>query len=180
MKRILVSAFLAACVAAPVVAAETEGGELNPEEMTWRSFRKQAENGQSGMVMCAMGYAMAKAGDFETARIIFERCAADGYTGAMTWMSYLEQNGAGGEFNPDAAAEWDRRAAEAGDPIGMFNHGVNMMRGFGTAQDETAGRAMVDQAAQAGLDIAKRLQGADYDLDEVTPDADNWRYAPMF
>ena len=107
-------------------------------------------------------------------------CAAAGYTGAMTWMSYMEQNGFGGDFDPDAAAEWDRRAAEAGDPVGKFNYGISLMRGFGVAQDEARGRALVDEAARDGLAIAKRLQGAEYDLDEVTPDADNWRYAPLF
>ena len=54
------------------------------------------------------------------------------------------------------------------------------MRGHGIAQDEALGRSYVDQAAKDGLEIAQRLQGADYDLDEVTPDADNWKYAPLF
>ena len=44
---------------------------------------------------------------------------------------------------------------------------------------EAAGRALVDRAAKAGLPTAQRLQGAGYDLDEVTPDADNWKYAPV-
>jgi hypothetical protein len=39
---------------------------------------------------------------------------------------------------------------------------------------------MVDRAAQAGIEAAQRLKRADYDLDEITPDADNWRYAPLF
>ncbi len=58
--------------------------------------------------------------------------------------------------------------------------GLNLMRGHGIAQNEALGRRYVDQAAEDGLAIAKRLQGADYDLDEVTPDADNWKYAPLF
>ena len=98
----------------------------------------------------------------------------------MTWMSQLENNGMGGDYNPDAAAEWDRRAAEAGDPVGQFNYGMDLMRGHGVARDEALGRSYIDQAARDGLDIAKRLQEADYDLDEVTPDADNWKYAPLF
>jgi ABC-type sugar transport system substrate-binding protein len=44
------------------------------------------------------------------------------------------------------------------------------------AADPAAGRALVDRAADAGLPVARRLQGADYDLDEVTPDSDNWKY----
>jgi hypothetical protein len=54
------------------------------------------------------------------------------------------------------------------------------MRGHGIAQDEELGRRFVDQAAEDGLEIAKRLQSADYDLEEVTPDADSWKYGPLF
>ena len=44
--------------------------------------------------------------------------------------------------------------------------------------DEAKGRALIDEAAAEGVVAAQRLQAADYDLDEVTPDADNWKYAP--
>jgi TPR repeat protein len=39
-------------------------------------------------------------------------------------MAYLDNNGFGGAYNPDAAADWDRKAAEAGDPVGQFNYGL--------------------------------------------------------
>lgn len=156
------------------------GGDLNPEEMTWRTYTKKAERGETGTIVCSMGYAITKAGNHEAARTLFEACAADGYTGAMTWLSQLDNNGLGGEYNPEAAAEWDRKAAELGDPVGKFNYGLDLMRGHGVAQDDVLGRQYVDEAAAEGLDIAQRLQGADYDLDEVTPDADNWKYAPLF
>jgi hypothetical protein len=39
---------------------------------------------------------------------------------------------------------------------------------------------LVDNAAEAGLAVARRLQNAEYDLDVVTPDADNWKYQPLF
>ncbi len=64
--------------------------------------------------------------------------------------------------------------------MGKFNYGISLMRGHGVTRDEARGRALVDAAAADGLEIAKRLQGANYDLDEVTPDADNWKYAPVF
>jgi hypothetical protein len=35
-------------------------------------------------------------------------------------------------------------------------------------------------AGVGGLDIAVRMRDAGYDPDEVTPDADNWKYAPLF
>ena len=114
------------------------------------------------------------------ARQLFERCAEAGYTGAMTWMAQLDDNGLGAPENPEAAAAWDRRAAEAGDPVGQFNYGLDLMRGRGVAQDMALGRSYVDQAAAAGLQVAKRLQDAGYDLDEVTPDADNWKYQVLF
>ena len=177
MKHLVLLIFLSA----PVLAQETvedEGGTLNPDEMSLNSALQKALNGNVSMTVCAQGYLMTKGGDHGDARTVFENCAEAGYTGTMTWMSYMEDNGFGGDYDPDAAAQWDKRAADAGDPVGMFNYGLDLMRGHGVALDEQAGRAYVDRAAEAGLAIAKRLQDADYDLDEVTPDADNWKYAP--
>ncbi|MBS0122845.1 tetratricopeptide repeat protein [Thetidibacter halocola] len=164
--------------AAPLLAEDY--GTLNPEEMTWGSNIAKLERGEITMPLCASGYMMTKSGDHDTARKIFEACAAAGYTGTMTWMSYMENNGFGGDYNPDAAADWDRLAAERGDPVGLFNHGLNLLRGHGIARDEAEGKRMVETAAEAGLDIAQALIAAEWDLDAVTPDADNWRYAPSF
>jgi TPR repeat protein len=135
--------------------------------------------GRTSITNCAAGHLMTKAGRHGAARETFQTCADQGYTGAMTWMGYLDNNGFGGAYNPDAAADWDRKAAEAGDPVGQFNYGLSLLRGYGAARDEAAGRALVDAAAGTGLPIAQRLQAAGYDPEEVTPDADNWRYAPM-
>ncbi|WP_338390859.1 SEL1-like repeat protein [Rhodobacter capsulatus] len=93
--------------------------------------------------------------------------------------SQLDDNGLGGPEDPAAAAEWNRRAAAAGDPVGLFNRGLDLLRGRGTARDPEAGRQFVDRAAAAGLDEAQRLQRAGYDWREVTPDADEARYMPQ-
>jgi len=173
----------AALLATPALCQSEDdggGGSLNPEEMTLSRVMKNVRRGQTDMVTCATGYLMVKKGDHTAARELFQRCAEAGYTGAMTWLSQMDDNGLGAEENPDAATEWSRRAAEAGDPVGKFNYGLSLMRGRGVSQDIEAGRAMVDDAAAQGLAIAKRMQRADYDLDEVTPDADNWKYRPMF
>ncbi|MEO0361444.1 MAG: tetratricopeptide repeat protein [Pseudomonadota bacterium] len=162
----------------PAALAADEGGTLNPDELTLDSVLDRAKRGETGMVICSMGYAMTKSGDHQTARELFTRCAEEGWTGTMTWMSQLEDNGLGGDEDPAAAAEWDRRAAELGDPVGKFNYGLDLMRGRGVERDEAKGRALVDEAAADGLKAARRLQDADYDLDEVTPDADDWKYAP--
>lgn len=160
---------------------ESDHGILNPEDTGAAMLQRKIEMGVIDSIVCSLGINATKASDqYELARKLTTLCAEAGYTKAMTWMSQLENNGLGGEYNPDASAEWDRRAADAGDPVGKFNHGLNLMRGHGIGQDEALGRSFVDQAANEGLAIAKRLQGADYDLDEVTPDADNWKYAPLF
>lgn len=162
------------------VEAEDDFGILNPDDTGKDMIVRKIEMGVIDSVTCSLGINVTKKDDYELARTLIKRCADAGITKAMTWMSQIENNGLGGDYNPDASAEWDRRAAEAGDPIGKFNHGLNLIRGHGIAQDEALGRQFVDEAATDGLAIAKRLQGADYDLDVVTPDADNWKYAPLF
>ncbi|MEO0912931.1 MAG: sel1 repeat family protein [Pseudomonadota bacterium] len=169
-----------AAQAEPPTTVENEFGILNPEDTGREMLTRKIEMGVIDSITCSLGINVTKNDNHALARKLTKECAEAGYTKAMTWMSQLENNGLGGEYNPDASAEWDRRAAEAGDPVGRFNHGLNLMRGHGIAQDEALGRRYVDQAAEDGLAIAKRLQGADYDLDEITPDADNWKYAPLF
>ncbi|MDJ0629904.1 MAG: sel1 repeat family protein [Rhodobacter sp.] len=175
-------ALLIACIlAGTALADDDDHGTLNPPEMGMDRVMQNIRNGQTDMVTCASGYYVTKKGDHEEARELFELCADQGgYTAAMTWMGQLENNGLGGEYDPDAAADWDRRAADLGDPVGKFNYGLALMRGHGVPRDETLGRQYVDAAAADGLKIARRLQDAGYDLDEVTPDADNWKYAPLF
>ncbi|SET73022.1 sel1 repeat family protein [Oceanicella actignis] len=160
--------------------APDEGGVLNPDEMTMRRFVERARRGEADMVLCAQGYLATKSGRHEWARTLFQSCAEAGWTGAMTWMGQLEDNGLGGPEDPAAAARWDRRAAEAGDPVGKFNYGLDLLRGRGVPRDEAQGRALVDAAAREGVEAARRLRAAGYDLDEVTPDADDWKYRPMF
>lgn len=170
-------------ISANTTLSQTEadaGGTLNPEELTLNRVMKDVAEGRTSMTICATGYYITKWGRHEMARERFERCAAAGWTHAMTWMSQLDGNGLGGAEDPDTAAEWDLRAAEAGDPIGKLNYGLDLMRGRDVAENRALGRQYIDEAARSGLPTAKRLCAADYDLDVVTPDADNWKYAPAF
>ncbi|MEO1550257.1 MAG: sel1 repeat family protein [Pseudomonadota bacterium] len=177
MRLVLICALTLALPA----GAEDTHGTLNPPEMGMDRVMQNIRRGQADMTTCAAGYHFTKKGDHGEAREIFELCAEKGgYTAAMTWMGQLDNNGLGDEYDPDAAAAWDKRAAEAGDPVGQFNYGLSLLRGHGVARDVIAGKRFVDKAAAAGLPIAKRLQASGYDPDEVTPDADNWKYAPLF
>ncbi|MEM7695367.1 MAG: sel1 repeat family protein [Pseudomonadota bacterium] len=155
-------------------------GTTNPEELTMGRVLSDVREGKTGMTHCASGYFLTKKGDHGQAREVFQACAEAGYTAAMNWMAQLDNNGLGADYNPDASAEWSRRSAALGDRVGKFNYGIDLMRGHGVAQDEATGRRLVDEAAREGLTAAKRLKAANYDLDEVTPDADNWRYAPIY
>ena len=160
----------------PLAALADNGGTLNPEEMSFNSVMAKAIRGKVDMVACSQGYHITKAGRHAEARILFRRCVDAGYTGAMTWMSQLDDNGLGGPEDAKAAAAWDKMAAYAGDPIGMFNYGLDLIRGRGVQRDIDGGRAFIDKAATSGLKIAQELQDADYDVETVTPDADNWKY----
>lgn len=152
------------------------GGTLNPEELTLNSTIQRALNGDVDMMVCAQGYVLTKKGDHKDARTIFENCIKEGYTAAMTWMSYMEQNGFGDDHDSAASAEWDRKAAALGDPIGEFNYGLNLLRGYGVEQNEELGKTLVDRAAKNGVKAAKQLQDAGYDYRAVTPDADEWKF----
>ncbi|MEM7641190.1 MAG: sel1 repeat family protein [Pseudomonadota bacterium] len=170
----------AAVHAEPLTTVEDDLGILNPQDTGRDMLIRRIEMGVIDSITCSLGINVTKTSDHVLARRLARHCADAGYTKAMTWLSQLENNGLGGDYDPDASAEWDRRAAEAGDPNGRFNHGLNLMRGHGVAQDEALGRQYIDEAARDGLAIADRLRGADYDLDEVTPDADKWKYGPHF
>jgi TPR repeat protein len=182
MHRIATLVALGCAIALPVFAdtAADSGGTLNPEELTLGRVMDNVANGQTDLATCAAGYLITKSGRHAVAREVFEACAEAGYTSAMTWMSQLDDNGLGAPESPDRAAEWDRRAADAGDPVARFNLGLDLMRGRGVVRDDAAGRKLVDAAAADGLAVAQRLQRAGYDLEEVTPDADNWKYKPLF
>lgn len=184
MKTPIAILFIAACFvgaghAEAPLKVEDDHGILNPDDTGREMLVRKIEMGVIDSVTCSLGINTSKYDDHELAKRLATQCADAGYTKAMTWMSHFENNGIGGDYNPVAAAEWDRRAAEAGDPVGMYNFGLNLLRGHGVARDETLGRQYIAQAAAGGLDIAKHLQSMEYDLDKVTPDADNWKYAPI-
>lgn len=172
---------LIAATASPALAEDLAAlGERNPEELSINRVLDDIARGQTSMTNCATGYLVTKSGRHAEARDIFTRCAEDGWSGAMTWMSQLDENGLGAPQDAKSAAAWDRMAAEAGDPVGKLNYGLDLLRGRGVAPDPEAGRRYVDEAARDGLGTAKQLQDADYDPRAVTPDADEWRYQSLF
>jgi hypothetical protein len=179
--RRLAVLFSASLLALPALAADPDpGGILNPEEMTLNRSLSRALEGDVDMVICAQGYLMTKKGAHDAARKIFQTCAERGWSGTMTWMAYMNQNGFGAAEDPQAAAEWDRRAAAAVDPVGEFNYGLDLLRGYGVNQDTELGRQYIDRSAEKGLDIAEDLKQQNYDWQAVTPDADEWKFQRIY
>lgn len=165
------------CLAAyPVLADDDELGRLNPEEMTLRGYVERAAEGKADIVTCMQGYLATKSGRHDWANTIFKTCSEQGYVGVYHWRSYMAHNGYGRPESPAEAAEWDLKAAKAGDPVGQFNYGLDLLRGHGVPRDPILGRKWVDRAAAAGLDVAVELKASGYDPESVTPDADSWKY----
>ena len=153
-----------------------EYGTHNPEELTICGHIDRMRQGETHPVLGFIGYIEAKAGNHDTAREIFSTLAGEGNVPAMTWMAWMEDNGLGGPEDAAAAAEWDRRSMEAGSSVGAFNYGLDILRGRGVAHDKELGRRIIQRAAELGDRSAQHLIDNDFDLDSVTPDADEWKY----
>ncbi|WP_299704350.1 hypothetical protein [uncultured Tateyamaria sp.] len=84
---------------------EGELGILNPQDTGRKMLTRKIEMGVIRSVTCSLGINVTKNDNHELARELTRKCAEAGYTKAMTWMSQLENNGLGGDYNPDASAE---------------------------------------------------------------------------
>lgn len=151
-------------------------GTKNPDELSLRGALDRLRHGEWDPMTSAIGYGAAKAGMHGVAREIFTDSANRGNVQGMTWLSWMEDNGLAGPENPEAAAELDRRAMELGSEIGAFNFGLDVLRGRGVPYDRTLGEAIIQRAARMGSPEAQHLIDHDFDLDVVTPDADEWKY----
>lgn len=151
----------------------SEDATLNPMEFKLDAMPYQ----KPSMYVCYAGYIFTKGAGHEDALTVHQKCADAGYTRSMLWLSFIYQNGYHTEENPELSAHWDKRAAEAGNEVGMFNFGLDLLRGYGVERDPVAGQNWIDKAADAGHKNAVDLQAAQYDLAIVTPDVDEERWA---
>lgn len=150
-----------------------ESSILNPMEFKLDAMPFQ----KPSTYVCLTGYIFTKAGSHETAIGMHKKCAEAGYQRSMLWLSYIYQNGLHTEERPDLSAYWDMRAAEAGNEVGMFNYGIDLLRGYGVGYYAVAGQYWINRAANNGHKHATELRKANYDLSVVTPDADEARWA---
>ena len=182
MKLSIAAVIIVLCSSSTLLAHDRVGhvsdalGTKNPDELSLRGALDRLRHGEWNPMTSAIAYGAAKAGQHDVAREIFTDSAKRGNVQGMTWLSWMEDNGLGAVENPESAARWDRRAMELGSEIGAFNYGLDVLRGRGVPYDRELGEAMIKKAAKMGSPDAQYLIENGFDLDTVTPDADEWKY----
>lgn len=152
---------------------QVEGGTLNPEEMNVHSYARRIETlKKTDGYFCWFGYEAHKAGIHDVAEKILGKCAENGNHASMILYSHIHENGYGVKKSPAKATEWVKRAADEGYSIGQFNYGIALIKGHGTKRDMDAGKDMIGRAAKQGDKTAVEFMESGYDLDIVTPDAE--------
>lgn len=120
----------------------------------------------ASMITCSKGYMLEKCGDHETANLIFDKCIAAGYPGAMIWKALLLQDGAGVEPDLPRAAALLHQAAVSGDPaygpIGKMHYATMLHLGKGVARDEAEALKWFQAAAAEGNEEAREFLKTGY------------------
>lgn len=90
------------------------------------------------------------AGDVASARVIWEKLAAEGDGQAMNNLGVLYDQGQGVEPDVGRALHWFARAAEAGNASGMSNYGRMLEQGRGMEANPAEAARWFDLAARQG------------------------------
>ena len=108
----------------------------------------------ASMTVCAYGYWAEKCGDHATAHLIFDKCIAAGYVGAMLWKGLLYEDGTGIEQDSGKAADLFKRAALSGNAdyatLGKVHYATALLLGRGVARDEAEAAKWFQAAADEG------------------------------
>lgn len=140
-------------------AAVLCGGEF-PEEDSDLSLKRTLEKPAS-MTTCAQGYLLEKCGDHASAHIIFDKCIAAGYIGAMIWKGLMYEDGAGVPRDSVKAATMFKRAAESGSgdyaTLGKLHYASALYEGRGVPKDEAEAMKWFRAAADEGSEEAREF-----------------------
>lgn len=136
---------------------ETVAGDLSLESIA---------AAPASMVVCGAGYFAVKCGDHLTANVIFDKCIAAGYTGAMIWKALLLEEGLGVEKDEAQATALMLKAAQSGHDgyatLGKLHYATALHQGKGVAKDEAAARRWFQAAADEGSQEAKDFLATGY------------------
>jgi TPR repeat protein/class 3 adenylate cyclase len=103
--------------------------------------------------------ALAKAGDLQAARALFERAAERGNAIAMSSLGQMLQSGRGAAQDHAAARRWYEMAADKGHAYAMRQLGTLYEQGIGVAQDLVKARTWYQRAAEMGRSDAMHMLG---------------------
>lgn len=136
---------------------ETVAGDLSLESIA---------AAPASMVVCGAGYFAVKCGDHLTANLIFDKCIAAGYTGAMIWKALLLEEGLGVEKDEPQATALMLKAAQSGHDgyatLGKLHYATALHQGKGVPKDEAAARRWFQAAADEGSQEAKDFLATGY------------------
>lgn len=144
----------------------TPGDPADLDQVVGDMSLQHAASQPASMLTCAMGYLLAKCGDYENALTIFDKCIAANYAGAMVWKALLLEEGAGIAQNSGQAAELLHRASQSEDPfyaaIGKMHYATALHLGRGVPKDEAAAREWFQAAAAQGSEEAREFLQTGY------------------
>lgn len=115
----------------------------------------------ASMMTCASGYMFEKCGDHVTANLVFDKCIAAGYTGALIWKGLMYENGNGVEQDFGKAVELFKQAAMSGNDgyatLGKVHYASALHEGKGVPRDEAEALKWFQAAAAEGNEDAKEF-----------------------
>ncbi|MGF1660101.1 MAG: hypothetical protein ACFCUS_11795 [Rubrimonas sp.] len=151
---------LAMLLAGPVLAGPVlAGGAAEESELSYGRFVE--EHDPSHPLYCMYGYFASKTGDHATARLIFERCAAEAHGGAaMVWLSMFHEEGLGAPRDPARAEAIMREAAEGGYSVAQYHLGAALLKRAATEAERAEARDWLARAAAQGDADAAALLAA--------------------
>lgn len=133
------------CHTADMTDPDSPGSGLSLAEVAQRP---------ASVLTCAAGYLSEKCGDHATAHVIYDRCIAAGYAGAMIWKALMLEDGAGTPPDPVRAAALLKQAAESDDPVyaamGKMHYATALHLGRGVEKNEAEARKWFEAAAAEG------------------------------
>lgn len=154
----------------PAWAGDADGATFNPGSGHCGQALSDPANDLSvahaaqqpaSLITCSAGYLAAKCGDFATANVIFDKCIAKGYAGAMIWKAHMLENGHGVPRDLGKAAALFRQASQSQDEqyaaLGKLHYASALFEGRGVARDEAAARQWFEAAAAQGSEDAKEF-----------------------
>jgi uncharacterized protein len=141
-----------ACHTADMTDPDSPGSGLSMAELAQRP---------ASTLTCAAGYWAEKCGDHATAHLIYDKCIAAGYAGAMIWKALMLEDGAGTPPDPVRAAALLKQAADSDDPVyaamGKMHYATALYLGRGVERNEAEARKWFEAAATEGNEDAREF-----------------------